>query len=721
MDIDIYQQCPCHSGKKIKFCCGKDIVSELGQIVAKCQSNQLQSALDQIQRVIARSGERDCLLTLQTHILFTLGEVDKAAEINAKFAARHPGHPIALQHEAMNRLAQGELAAAISGLQDAVDALRSDEIPLTLSNAFQLLGTVLLSGGQIIAARAHLQFALMVRGEEGSEELQRLIHESFRVPGLPLILKADFRLEPAPTGRDWSGKYQNVIRAMNRGQFRLALRILQRIDERWPDQPEVVRSLAIVHSILADDQQMPSAWHRLATLDGIPHWLAVEAEAMSHLFLPDDPSGSLDVVAASTAVSDLDAAYQIATSLNRVALTSCPETDPFEMGPPPRYAFHLLDREKLSSASDLSSEDIPLVVGEMLFYGKQTDRVARLVFIATRNDGFTDSLAYLQEHFSDQIEPEFEEQVITTSPVAADVLSWNWHIPPELDVKDHQNLVAAYRRKILLERWTQIPFSCLDGKTPMQAVGQPDLAIALEALLLNLEQSVAIQMSGQQDMAELRKKLQLSEPEPLNAQDLKDELLTPLRLRHVDPTTWSDEQLARLFAESTRITNSSVLKRIVPEILNRPSLSDVIPRDMCYSMLAQLCEDNQQALEYLAQARQEAKLSGHNVGYYLVQEMEIRLSRGMTDKLPELLQTIQKQYLSDPEVEYQLARVLTRFGLISPDGRTVMLPRATPSGEEPQTGANAIWTPDSGESPAVATGKPGGTSSESKIWVPGSD
>ena len=80
MDIDIYQQCPCHSGKKIKFCCGKDIVSDLNQIVAKCNSNQSLSALDQIDRTIGKQGEKDCLLCLRTHILFTLGEVEKADE-----------------------------------------------------------------------------------------------------------------------------------------------------------------------------------------------------------------------------------------------------------------------------------------------------------------------------------------------------------------------------------------------------------------------------------------------------------------------------------------------------------------------------------------------------------------------------------------------------------------------------------------------------------------
>ena len=77
MDIDIYQQCPCHAEKKIKSCCGKEIVGDLNSVLAKNSAGQPAAALDLLDRTIKKTGPKDCLLTIQTHILISNGEVEK--------------------------------------------------------------------------------------------------------------------------------------------------------------------------------------------------------------------------------------------------------------------------------------------------------------------------------------------------------------------------------------------------------------------------------------------------------------------------------------------------------------------------------------------------------------------------------------------------------------------------------------------------------------------
>ena len=85
MDIDVYQQCPCHADKKIKFCCGKDILGDLNQVLSKNKSGQSQAALDQLDRAIKNIGPKDCLLTIKTHILITSGQIELAKEANQLF------------------------------------------------------------------------------------------------------------------------------------------------------------------------------------------------------------------------------------------------------------------------------------------------------------------------------------------------------------------------------------------------------------------------------------------------------------------------------------------------------------------------------------------------------------------------------------------------------------------------------------------------------------
>ena len=716
MDIDIYQQCPCHSGKKIKFCCGKDIVTELNQIVAKCDSNQSLSALDQIDRVIAKHGEKDCLLTLKTHILFTAGEVDKASEVNEVFVKKNPNHPMGRQHESLTALARGDVPAAIEKLQDAMDLIQGD-IPIAMANTFRMIGAVLLSAGHLISARAHLQFSLMIRNEV-DQETQRLLQESFRMSGAPLVLKTDFRVDQPDKDTEWCDKYEIVVGALNRGQFRLALKMLQRLNEHCPGQPSIVRGMAVVHSMLAHENEMSAAWHDVAMLEGVPRWQSLEAECLSQIFLESEPTGNLDIITREFEIKDFDACHQSALASGRCESSDCPPEDPFGDGPPPRSTFFVLDRDKIEASDELKAEDIPKVVGEMLMYGKQTDRAARLVVLATKKEpSYQNTVDWLQECFGDNLGTDGGEVVVSSTSVAADTLTWNWKMPDGIDIERHKALIAEYRRKVIVEEWANLKFSCLNDMTPMQARDEPNLEIALAAVVANLEQSAAIQMSGTEDIEALKQTLGFGEPEVLDASQLDDDYITPMRARQIEPTTLSDDQMVRVYADSVTIGNTAVLKRVLPEILNRDSLATQIPRDITYSMLAQLTPENDKAIEYMQLARHEAKNSGGNIGMLLVQEFEIRLSRGITEKLPELLQTLQKQYLNDPNVEYQLARVLSKFGLISPDGRTVSLP-SSPANEE--AAGSKIWTPDSGEE-IVAAGSESDGGGGSKIWVPGSD
>lgn len=714
MDIDIYQPCPCYAGKKIKFCCGSDIAGELNQIVSKCDSNQALSALDQIERVIAKHGEKDCLLTLKTHILFTAGEVEKAEAANQAFVARNPDHPIGRQNEALVALSKGDVPVAIEKLQDAMDLI-DGEIPVSFANAFRMVGAVLLSAGHLIAARAHLQFCLMIRNE-ADPEVQRLLQESFRMSGAPLILKTDFRVDRVGEDLEFSDKYEIVVGALNRGQFRLALKMFQRLNEHWPNQFSIVRGLAVVHSMLANESEMSSAWRAIAELPDVPRWQAIEAECLSQIFMESEPTGSYDIVTREFQIPEFDDCLQSALASRRLVASETPAEDPFGDGIPPRQTFFVLDRDEIEASADLKAEDIPLVVGEILLYGKQTDREARLLLLASKKDPtFGQTLAFINDTFELSGGEQGSEQIVSATAISTDTLTWNWKMPTGVDIEQHKKLIAEYRRKVIVQDWANLKFSCLNDKTPLEAKDDPALEIPLAAAVANLEQSSVLQLSSGTEIAELRKLLALAEPESLDASEMDEDYLSPMRARQIAPTTLNDEQIVRLYADSVSIGNTAVLKNILPEILNRDSLATKIPREITYSMLAQLADDNEKAIEYIQLARHEAKTSGGNVGMLLVQEFEIRLSRGITDKLPELLQTLQKQYLQDPNVEYQLARVLSKFGLISPDGRTVSLPSSKPQNET--TAGSKIWTPDSDEE-IVAAGSESEGSGGSKIWIP---
>ena len=200
--------------------------------------------------------------------------------------------------------------------------------------------------------------------------------------------------------------------------------------------------------------------------------------------------------------------------------------------------------------------------------------------------------------------------------------------------------------------------------------------------------------------------------------ELGDMPASPVRQQYLQLDKLDDDRLLSIHAEAMAVGNISALRKLVPEILSREHLDEKIPRDVSLSMMAQMTEGDDEALEYLQQAKNIAKENGRPIGVYLVQELELRMLRGLTDKLAGLLQRIQIHHLGEPNVEYQLARVLNRFGLLDQEAQ---VPGVDPGAlEEPKgEAAGGLWTPDQvapGPDEAVKE-----QATDSKLWLPGSD
>lgn len=198
MDIDVYQQCPCHSEKKIKFCCGKEVVAGLNDVLDKSQAGQTAAALEQIDRLIARDGEKDCLATLRIKILMSLGQVEEAVAANERFLGRNPGHFLGLQNRSMLWLMEGDVKQSYESLQDAIDSVSGPRIPSSFSKAFETLGAMLFRAGLVLAGRQHLEAALRINPE--NEQAQMLLMEATQLRGLLMFLVRPFEL-PKEIGR----------------------------------------------------------------------------------------------------------------------------------------------------------------------------------------------------------------------------------------------------------------------------------------------------------------------------------------------------------------------------------------------------------------------------------------------------------------------------------------------------------------------------------------
>ncbi len=719
MDIDVYQQCPCHADKKIKFCCGKDILGDLNQVLSKNKSGQSQSALDQLDRAIEKMGPKDCLLTIKTHILITTDQIEEAKKTNELFLSSNPEHSTGLHHRALILLAEGDLDASVEALQDAMDSIKGNEIPVSLANAFRMVGVGLYTQGNIVAARAHLIYASALKGD-GDPELQQMLQETLVTQSTPLVLKQDFALGAAPEGVEWEKKFVNVMRAMDRGQFRKGLKFLQKIDSAFPDQPVVVRAIAIVNGYLGRVSDMVVSLRRFSQLPEITKIQAVEAEAIAQLFDTEPMTAIISIDRLTYEISDMEPVSELALSNSRLSTSGNVDADPFEEGPAPRHAFVVLDRERVASPDDLTLENVPNVIGELLLYGKQTDRPARIEAVTAKDVRFDDMSKLIKETFGQYVSGEPKSTSIGESNAMSELLEWRWHLPEGVSRTQHAEMVKSQREDVVLNQWPQLSFTVLGDKTPEQAAKEPELEIPLRALLLMLENAAQGQFFGEEVAVKLRKKLELEPYSPV-VPVADQRISSPIEQQHLDFKKLSDPQITQVQTDAMRIGNVRVLRQVVHEILDRPDFEGMT-RDMCYSMMAHFSDNDESALEYITQACDEATKADRPIGLYLVQEFEFRLSRGMTDGLPELLGRIQADHLDDPDVEYQLVRVLDRFG-IGPDRGPLRGQPGQPAPPAPvsqEASGGAIWTPGQAEPPVEPTegeaAEPG--ESSSGLWIP---
>ena len=486
MDIDVYQQCPCHVDKKIKFCCGKDILGDLNQVLAKNKSGQSQAALDQLDRAIKNLGPKDCLLTIKTHILITAGEIELAKETNSLFLSTNPDHSTGLHHRALILLAEGKMDESVEALQDAMDSIKGNEIPISLSNAFRMVGLGLYAQGKLIAARAHLVYASALKNDQ-DPELQQILHEIVSAPSTPLILKQDFAIGKAPAQVEWESKFVNVGRAMDRGQFRKALKFLGKIDGNFPDQPIVVRAIAIVNGYLGRIDEMVAGLRRFSYLEATKMIQAVEAEAIAQLFDGKSLSAVVPVERVTFELSETEKVSELALSNKRMSSSGKIDSDPFEEGPPPRHAFVILDRDRVSSADDLTLENVPSVISELLIYGKQTDRPARFECITAKDDRYDALKKLIDENFGEFVVGEPKSASIGESTAMSELLEWRWHLPEGVTRTQHAQMVKDQRETVILDKWTQLPFVVLEDQSPEEASKDPALEVPLRALILMLE------------------------------------------------------------------------------------------------------------------------------------------------------------------------------------------------------------------------------------------
>ncbi len=451
------------------------------------------------------------------------------------------------------------------------------------------------------------------------------------------------------------------------------------------------------------------------------------------MLLSESPLGDdVDIVRWTWPVRDPERLQEALLSDRRVASTPVDASAwPVSESPPPRMAGMLLDRPALGSDEGLSLDNMPSVLGQLLLFGRETDRAARLEIIGLTKTEADQVKAILRPIGGDALEPEPQEALMAKTSASHQLIVHRWVPPRGVPRAQIDALLVRDFRDTVLNRWPDHLLGVLGGRSLRQAAGDPAARIKVLAVILVMQQ-----WSGrppeQFDFNDLRSQLGLPtlgpiEPRPAGTRQPEEAVFSPgagspgapgevrtlplVRLARVRVEKLSDDDLVTAFHRTALYQAWDAARKFARAVIDRPVFARRPERMEAFRLLAQSATTVEEGIASIEEGRRDALSNGQSCAVWDLLELSVRFGHGGDiEQAMRLMQHIESRHIQEPGVAQTLTQMLINIGLLNPDGTPVTMPGRRAAGEAapPAAEPSKLWTPGS-ESPGT-----GG-----KLWTPG--
>ena len=723
MALDLYAPCPCGSGKKLKFCCA-DVAKELEDILSALDGEQRVAALDRINRALDKHPDNPALMSLKGSTLLELREFDPAEKAIAAFFEKHPQNPVALAQSAVIDASHSDIRQGVLKTQQALE-LADKNIPMPLYEAVATLANLLLSLGHYQSGRQHLLLQVGLEGGQESPAFKQLMQVR-ATDSIPLPLRTDFNLLPPPAEGEFTAaeiaQWNAAVTDARTAHWFRGVETFLKLATKHRHEPGLWHNVAVLYGWLADEPSAAKAWRQKAHCTGISDLDATEAEMYAQLLDTVQDGDLIEQVRVTIPVNDAPGLKEHLLSTKR--LPSIP-FDPEEFREdendvPPSAAFQVLSKEPTTEEKDdLTYRDLPKVYGTMLLYGKQTDRDARVEFVAPRRDDFAARIASVREAVG-AFGGEPTEEVEGNARRTQFLWAFDYQLPTWAKPAVAQKWVDAFRSDAVFQVWKTIPQSAFGGKAPQEAASDPATKHALAASTLDME--ISVRESGAAlDLNPLRAELNLPAFDGIKLADDVETVraLAYWKLGYLDVAPLGLEALDHAFTQAHSVRARYATQKLGEALLARVS-DNVRQQESVYTMMAQSAPSSTDTLKYLSAARELTVRRGQSPAVYLLMEFPLRMQTGDVENAQRIFNDLRTKHINEPGVSAALTRLMMEMGLISPEqiaaARADAGARHNPVAPVPAAAApSGLWSPG-GPATAAPAEAP-----KSKLWLPGMD
>ena len=735
MASEPYQNCPCGSGKKLKWCCQK-VAKYAEKAEQMMESGQTAGALQALDEGLAVEPQSPWLQLMKARILLSLGNHEEADRLMQSILNQRPGNRPILLMRLERELAHGDVAAAAISLQLALDAASAGEAEEILL-WFSLMGRALEELGLSFAALQHYRVACQRESirEHVAKDLDNIQGNANLAPWLRDI----WSLRPAPASGPGSQRWANAIELALRGRWLRASRLFETLVTELPTNSDAWFNLGLCQASLAQLAPPARALERSVEFDTDSE-RAVQTLALAMCLDPRESSQVANLVHYVYPIRDQSRLIQRLKEHPRFQVHVL-DARKGELGEGIKDEFYLLDKDAVRDASVVTIATLPSIIGFVRNRGKELE-------LELEDSGKDDPRpALLLEAAGDTIDSDGTRAEVGTIPLSVLRMQRLWGLPSHQPPAELWRIRQLLHQHTFLEVWPETPLGWLEEKTPLEAAGLPHMKSRLRTMLL-LHEYTTNTSQFDINFDDLRRRLGI-DPEPLFGDENTDvDQVSLSRLQYLRIESLSTPQLQKLFARASRLVVPAVVRRSGETLVQRSAECQGFDMARVFRALAELAQmrvDRTAALDIVGAARRwDSQNSQPDPRSWDILEWQVLAHFDAPSvwgpKLAELMQAS----AGDQNATSQLMMVLIRVGLVGlaphptiPD-RMLMDTRMlemilqqygsgrpgaidlTPVGGAP----GKIWTPGSQAGPAgspiVLPGQEVPARSQSKLVIPGS-
>jgi hypothetical protein len=559
-----------------------------------------------------------------------------------------------------------------------------------------------------LTAKGYLQFLTGLTNSKDPKVIQTLNNLN-RSTTIPFLVREHISTYARPPQVTWGTEFDMAMGIAMRGVWTLAASMLQDMSNRILDEPAILQNLAIVSALNADFTTALCTFRQIAKLRKMPLLERVHAQAIANTLDPTSAGRILDFTLLQFPIEDVSGVMERLLSTPTMRLGVMPGGQP-----QPKGVFAFLDRPLPAEGVEITVDTIPILRGHVSVFGRQTNREPRLDFALAKDFRFDEAVSQLRFILGELLPRPPLTAKVGSFLQGLDQFAGEPVFPDGVGFEQAAKLRREITRQAVQQKWPDTPLSVLEGKSPRQAALDERLRIPLLAELLEVEVENELK-SWDIDINALRTEIGLPALEPI---DLAERPISRVPVSHfgrLKVSEMSDDDLLTAYRYAYAANAGGIVRKLALEVVSRDSVHDRIDKvDVC-EVLAASSLSTDEALEWLAKSRKLATAAGESPAMWLIEEMRIRILRGESVRVHELLHEILSRYIREPDVGTSLTKMLGEYQLRIQDGQLVPM-RYVAEPAETDDSRDEEQLPDSSEL-TESTAKSG----TSRLWLPNSD